>query len=42
MDIFVGTAGFSYKDWEGTVYPTEEHVIRQESKSTKEIGRDLS
>ena len=23
MDIFVGTAGFSYKDWEGIVYPPD-------------------
>jgi uncharacterized protein YecE (DUF72 family) len=23
MNIFVGTAGFSYKDWEGTVYPKD-------------------
>ena len=23
VDIFVGTAGFSYKDWEGTVYPKD-------------------
>jgi uncharacterized protein YecE (DUF72 family) len=23
MNIFVGTAGFSYKDWEGVVYPTD-------------------
>jgi uncharacterized protein YecE (DUF72 family) len=23
MNIFVGTAGFSYKDWEGIVYPTD-------------------
>jgi len=22
-DIFIGTAGFSYKDWEGTVYPPD-------------------
>ncbi len=22
-DIFIGTAGFSYKDWEGTVYPQD-------------------
>ena len=23
MNIFVGTAGFSYKDWEGVVYPAD-------------------
>lgn len=23
MAIYLGTAGFSYKDWEGTVYPTD-------------------
>jgi uncharacterized protein YecE (DUF72 family) len=23
MNIFIGTAGFSYKDWEGVVYPTD-------------------
>ena len=23
MNIFIGTAGFSYKDWEGTVYPKD-------------------
>src|SRR5437763_17197153 len=23
MSIFVGTAGFSYKDWEGAVYPKD-------------------
>jgi len=23
VDIFIGTAGFSYKDWEGTVYPKD-------------------
>jgi hypothetical protein len=23
MNIFVGTAGFSYKDWEGMVYPAD-------------------
>jgi uncharacterized protein YecE (DUF72 family) len=23
MDIFIGTAGFSYKDWEGIVYPKD-------------------
>ena len=23
MNIFIGTAGFSYKDWEGTVYPQD-------------------
>ena len=23
MNIFVGTAGFSYKDWEGVVYPDD-------------------
>jgi len=23
MEIFVGTAGFSYKDWEGIVYPPD-------------------
>jgi uncharacterized protein YecE (DUF72 family) len=23
MDIFIGTAGFSYKDWEGVVYPKD-------------------
>jgi hypothetical protein len=23
MNIFVGTAGFSYKDWEGVVYPPD-------------------
>ena len=23
MNIFVGTAGFSYKDWEGVIYPAD-------------------
>jgi hypothetical protein len=23
MNIFVGTAGFSYKDWEGVFYPAD-------------------
>jgi uncharacterized protein YecE (DUF72 family) len=23
MNVYVGTAGFSYKDWEGIVYPTD-------------------
>jgi len=23
MNIFLGTAGFSYKDWEGVVYPAD-------------------